>query len=218
MKKLLFILILSFQSLPIFAQFNQIDLVKIKGIANTDTYEILHGRYLENDTTLTLDDYLIIYYGQAFRDNYKPYKRHNLVLDLKKYMIDSDGNIDYQKVLSFTHKILPEFPFNIDEIYSTYLAYKKLGMLDSSKIWYYKYDKLINTIISSGDGMTYETAFIVTKITDEYSLIRALGLESNMQSLVSNENKYYDSISISENKYGIVTLLFDINLFIGKFR
>lgn len=72
--------------------------------------------------------------------------------------------------------------------------------------------------MSSGDGKTPKTAFIVAKITDEYSILNALRLKFKGQALISMKKKLYDLMNVAQNEYGIDKLYFDINLFFGKER
>ena len=205
-------------TLASFGQIKPIDLNEIKSIANTDTYNKLFDRFLTNDTTLSLDDYVIIYYGQAFIDNYKPNAIHDSVRALNMYLNTSRESVDFQKVLNLTKQILNDFPFNIEQIYITGIAYDKIGEHDLSKLWFYKYDKLIRTIMSSGDGKSEKTAMIVSKVTDEYSILNALGLSFTGQALTSKKKKYYDLMNVEQNDYGIDKLYFDINLFFGNLK
>jgi len=218
MRKIVMIQFLILITVVSFGQTMSIDLKEIKSIANSDSYTILLNRFIGNDTTLSLDDYIIVYYGQAFREKYSPNARHDSVKVLNSYLNNSIDSIDFHKVLSYTDQILSDFPFNIEQIYIAGIAYDKLGVKDSSEIWFYKYDKLIRTIMSSGDGKTPKTAFIVTKITDEYSILNALGLQFTGQTLIGKKKKSYDLMNVAQNEYGIVKLYFDINLFFRKWR
>jgi len=217
MKRLFLIQFSALLTFISFGQIKPIDLIEIKNISKADTYNNLFVRFIANDTTLMLNDYLVIYYGQAFRDDYKPNARHDSVKVLNKYLNSNNiDSIDFHKVLNYTKLILKEYPFNIEQVYVGAIAYDKLGLVDSSKIWFYKYENLIKTILSSGDGKSEKTAFIVTKVTDEYSILDALGLQFARQSLINKKKKYYDLMSVSQNDYGIEDLYFDINLFYGK--
>ena len=218
MRKIVMIQILALTTLVSFGQIKSIDLNEIKSIAINDNYNKLFDRFIANDTALSLDDYVIIYYGQAFRENYKPNARHDSVRVLNMYLNNSIDSIDFHKVLSYTNLILKDFPFNIEQIYIAGIAYDKLGVKDSSDIWFSKYDKLIRTIMSSGDGKTPKTSFIVVKITDEYSILNALGPQFTGQALISKKKKSYDLMNVAQNEYGIDKFYFDINLFFGKWR
>ncbi len=216
MRKIIMIQIFILITFVSFGQTKSIVLNEIKSVANSDSYEKLFDRYLTNDTTLSLNDYIIIYYGQAFRENYKPNAKHDSVRVLNTYLNNRIDSIDFHRVLCYTNQILTDFPFNIEQIYITGIAYDKLGIKDSSIIWFNKYDKLIRTIMASGDGKTPKTAFIVTKITDEYSILNALGLQFTGQALINKKRKSYDLMNVAQNEYGIDKLYFDINLFFGK--
>lgn len=218
MKKITFLTfqILALATLLSFGQTKSVDFDAIKRMSNNDSYEILFDRFKANDTTLALDDYVVLYYGQAYRQNYKPNERHDSVRALNTYLNKNRASIDFHKVLGYTKQILTDLPFNIEQIYITGIAYDRLGVQDSSKIWLYKYNKLIQTIMSSGDGKTIKTAFVVTKISDEYSILNALGLQFKKQELVNRKQRSCDLISVAENEYGINELYFDVSLFFGK--
>jgi len=217
MKKLLLIQIFFLNIFISLGQQKSIDFNEIKTIAQSENYKILFDRYVSNDTTLTLKEYSIIYYGQVFLDNYEPYRRHDSVKTLNMYLRNKKDLIDFQKVLGYTKLILKDFPFNIEQIFITSIAYSKLGLLDSAKIWSFKYDYLIKTILSSGNGKTHNTAFYVTKITDEYSILNALNLQFKSQMLINkDQNKYYDLMNVAKNNFKIKKLYFDINLFYDK--
>jgi hypothetical protein len=215
MKKLVMIKILVLIALTCLGQTKQVDLNMIKGITPAD-YESLYERYILNDTTLSLGDYQIIYYGQAFQKIYNPGARHDSVRALNMYLNSARDTVDFKKVLNFTQLILKDFPFNIDEIYLNAIAYNKIGQSDLSKKWFYKYDKLVKTILSSGDGKSEKTPFIVTKVSDEYSIIDALDLRPTGQALIRKKKKFYDLMNVGQNNLGIDHLIFDINLFFGK--
>jgi len=218
MRRFMLIPVLALITLFSFGQINPVDFEGIKAIAVSDQYNDLLNRYKANDTTLTLNDYRVIYYGQIYKDDYKPYKRHDSIKALDNYLNKSSDVIDFHKVLQYTHQILSEYPFNIEQIFITAVVYDKSGENELSHLWFYKYDKLIRTILSSGDGKTETTAFIVTKVTDEYSILDALGLNASGQILTSKNNKYYDLINITQNDQKIDKLFFDVSHFFGKWK
>lgn len=216
MKTLVILKFLFFICWTTFGQGNKVDIKAIEKIANTPVYEELFERYSSNDTTLTLEDYIIIYYGQPFQNGYSAYGSHDSVQVLRNYLNSDEEDINFNKVLEFTNDILGEYPFNIEHIYLNAVAYYNLGEDIESQKWLYKYDKLISTILSSGDGTTENTAMIVIKVSDEYSILSALELEVLSQSLTNKKNKYYDYLELKENELGLEGLYFDIGLFYGK--
>ncbi len=213
MKKLLIYFFVLF-SLPCFAQ--PLNLDDIEKQAKSKTYEKLLTRYNNNDTTLTLQDYRLLFYGQVFQQNYSAYSNHDSIDALTGLLIKDKESIDYKKVLSYTALILNEYPFNIEQVFITAIVHEKLGNKNNTKCWFYKYNALIETLLSSGDGKSPETAIVVTKIKDEYAILSALGLKFQQQTLIHENGKQYDKMNVAENDYGIETLYFDISLFFGK--
>ena len=216
MKQLVFIHLFVLITLIAFGQNKPVDFKRVKKVSKSESYVKLFDRFMANDTTLSADDYVLIYYGQAYRKDYKPNARHDSVRALNMCLNKPVDSIDFRRVLWYTDLILKDFPFNIEQIFIKGIAYDKLGFKDSSNSWLYKYDKLIRAIISSGDGKTPGTAFVVVKITDEYAVLNALELKFTGQALVGEKKKMYDLMNVAQNVYGIDQLYFDINLFFGK--
>ena len=78
------------------------------------------------------------------------------------------------------------------------LAYKGLG--DTAKSDFHKtvYLGLVNSIISSGDGKTPETAYVVISTHEEYITLRALGLSPRGQSLNHINGHAFDIQTITD--------------------
>lgn len=215
MRKLLLLYILAILGITTNGQITPVDLKEMKSIATSTAYDQLFQRFMQNDTTLTLTDYRTLYYGQAFRDNYRPYARHDSVRSLNAYL-NTVENPDFNKVLNYTHLILEEFPFNLEQIFLTGIAYDKLDKKAQARIWLKKYEHLITAIISTGDGRSAKTAFMVTKTSDEYNVIRAFRLRFASQSLIMENYHNYDKMDLEENEHAIGALYFNVDLFYGK--
>jgi len=216
MKNCLIILLFVFIRFEISAQTTPVDLGEVKSFAKSTAYQQLFKRFLANDTTLKVADYVHLYYGQAYQANYAPNARHDSAKALNLYFRKAKDAIDFKKVVSYTEMILKDNPFDLEQIYTTSWAYEKSGALDQSKMWFYKYDQLIRAIMSSGDGKTEETAFVVIRVADEYAMLKAFGFKFTGQALISKNKKKYDLMNLGKNQYGIEKLYFDIDLFFGK--
>lgn len=216
MRKIIIIQILVLITLTSFGQRRGIDLNEIKSVARTETYTKLLDRFISNDTTLSLDEYKILYYGQAFQEKYRPNSRHDSIRALNMYINKGINSVDFNRVLNLTAQILKDYPFNIEQIFITGVVYDKLGGQILSQLWFRKYSNLIKTILSSGNGKKTGSAYIVTNVTDEYSVLNALGLNVEKQSLITEKKKWYDLLSVEKNQFGIESVYFDINLFFGN--
>ncbi|MFN8207324.1 MAG: DUF4919 domain-containing protein [Bacteroidales bacterium] len=216
MKRLFFITILAMFTGFLEAQTTPVDLKKVKAFAVTEEYDQLLKRFCSNDTTLRPDDYRMLYYGQAFRMDFHPYASPDSARALRDYINTHGDTTDYRVVLRYTQMILDKFPFSLDEIYLTATAYDWLGERGLSEIWFFKFNSLVRTILSSGDGKKEKTAFIVTGVPDEYVILGVLGFQIESQALTGKRGKRYDVLSLSENEYHLSKMYFDINLFFGK--
>ena len=99
MKQLVFIHLFVLTTLLASGQNKPVDLKKVKKVSNSEAYEKLFDRFVANDTTLTADDYVLIYYGQAYRKDYKPNARHDSVRALNMCLNKPVDSIDFRRVL-----------------------------------------------------------------------------------------------------------------------
>lgn len=197
-----------------FSQKSSLDLKQIEKKARTNTYTELLEKFKNNDTTLTLEECQILYYGRAFQSDYNGYSSHDSIQALNKYLDNEE--IDFNVVLKYTNMILEQNPVSLRYLFYTSIAYKKTGDLEMSEIFYWKYIAILQAIFSSGDGKTAKTAFVVTCIPDEYTILNVFDLEFKMQSLIQEKGKTYDLMSVGKSKLFPKGVYFNIDLFFGK--
>jgi tetratricopeptide (TPR) repeat protein len=147
-----------------------IDFDKIKAeVTNQESvnfYPRLLMRFNDCDSTLTLQDYSLIYYGFSFQDDYMKNRPKEDKLD---ELLKSN---DYENVVSECRKILNLNPVSL-------LANNKMGFalfkLNKSESEWKKYQKryrmIRKVIVYSGNGLTAETAFKVIYVSDEYDIL-----------------------------------------------
>ena len=71
---------------------------------------------------------------------------------------------------------------------------------------------LSSAILSSGDGLSKETAIYVINIADEYAIMILYGLSLKMQSLITVDGQKLDQMDLVSNKYGWETLYFNTTI------
>lgn len=176
---------------------------KITKKMSKNYYPKLLKKYHNTDTTLTIDQYKLLYYGYTFHRDYNPYDDIPLSDSLTIYK----ENNDFEKMLLLGKKINRNHPFYLEAIFNIFIAYKQLNNVDAATIWHNKYMKIIQTIFSSGDGKTAENAFVIISIRDEYELLSVMGLKPEKQQLIEK----CDRITITKpNKLNIDYLYFNI--------
>jgi tetratricopeptide (TPR) repeat protein len=147
-----------------------IDFDKIKAEINNQEsdsfYPKLLKRFNDCDSTLTLRDYSLIYYGFSFQDNYlKNTPKEDKLNELLK-------SNDYEKVVLECQNILDSNPVSLLANNKMGYALFKLKKPESEWSKYQKrYRAIRKVIVYSGNGLTSETAFKVIYVSDEYDIL-----------------------------------------------
>jgi hypothetical protein len=72
---------------------------------------------------------------------------------------------------------------------------------------------LLDSIVRSGDGTSFEAAFVVISAQEEYAVLRVLSLEPIMQSFRESEGSKYDVFECPHPKTGkIIEVYFNIDV------
>jgi hypothetical protein len=223
MKKIIFVLTAILITIHMQAQqssFFKINFSEIqKAVSSEESgfyFPVLFNRYLNADTTLSMEEFRYLYYGYTYQENYQPYKRmeaENIIqeLILKDTLTSSDFSLIYNHCLA----ILQQHPFSTRYLLTAAIACTQSGNPEDSRNYYYKYDRIISTIMSSGDGATEQSAWSVILISDEAELISALGFQRTGQQKMLGKS-LCDFVYVANNEYGIDGFYFDISrLFYG---
>lgn len=174
-------------------------------------YDKLFAMYQRNDTTLTLKDYRMLYYGYYFQKSYKPYTNTDNRSYQKLSHIYDKKNIskrDLTRVIKLALEYLETNPFDARKLFDVYTAYELLGDTVSGQPYLNKAMSIGKAIISTGDGLTKETAYHVLHISNEYFIILALGYEEDGDRMLTEE--WCDYLSLKENDNQVKGLYFDV--------
>lgn len=178
-------------------------------LAVTDTtketyYPKLLQRFNQLDTTLTLDDYRLIYYGFVFQDNYKA-----MFNDKEGEISMLAGRKKYDKALEECNSVLEQMPVGLKPNFYKGLLLYQMAENDSAKRFANRYKMLLNAVLSSGDGLTCETGFRAICISDEYNILRNYLRKSNPLHITAYP---CDKFKISKSDlFNARTIYFDIS-------
>jgi tetratricopeptide (TPR) repeat protein len=160
------------------------DLIK-KNISDTNSvyyYEDLLDRFKIFDSTLTFTDFQYIYYGSVFQPTYSPYyptKAEEIFYQL--YQLK-----DYRQALIYGKQAFEQNPVNTTLIFHLSIIHLALNNKKKSLQYANLYYHLLDVILNSGDGKSAETAYVVTRIGDEYEIIAQNNLQIKRQKLVGH--------------------------------
>ncbi len=172
-------------------------------------YPKLMQRYLASDTSMNLKEKRHVYYGYTFQPDYAPYSFSDLT-DTINTLMDKDFQSpeEIQAILNFSDSILKDDPFNFRAMSNQLYVYDKLYDRDGYHKVIVKARILFDAILSTGDGLSKETAFYVAFTSHEYALLNMIGFEfGGKQSLI----EHYDYLTLAENEEGVEGMYFDVS-------
>ena len=158
-------------------------------------YPKLIRRFNDFDTTLTNEDYRLIYFGYAFQKEYTG-QENSGEMDISKALDSSN----YSELNKLCDVILKANPISLKANYNKGLALFKLDKNDESYLKYRnRYRKLRDAILSSGNGLSCKSSFKVLYVGDEYEIMYRYFEVSDFKS----QSLQYpcDRMKISPSKY-----------------
>lgn len=189
------------------------DYKKIEKAVKTETsnlyYPKLLERYMQADTSLTLDEKRHLYFGYTHHADYSPYGisdfEDSLRVVFKKNKIT---DYDLEDVLKFSDSILSEYPLDLKVMNYKLYAYDELRDETGFVKTMIQVNALVDAILSSGDGLAKETAFYVINTSDEYFMLNVLGFQfGGKQRLI----EHYDYLTVGKNEHDIEGFYFDVS-------
>jgi hypothetical protein len=130
-------------------------------------YPNLLARLKSYDSTLTLEDYRLLYYGFVFQDDYSPYGD-----DGSKAIKAAFEKKAFTEAIKICDRTLEKNPVSLRAYNYKLIALSKLA--NEEALFQQTrgiYSRLLNAIVSSGDGLACPSAFRVISVSDEYDLM-----------------------------------------------
>ncbi|HRO43301.1 MAG TPA: DUF4919 domain-containing protein [Flavipsychrobacter sp.] len=173
-------------------------------------YDGLFKRYKANDSTLTLRDYRMLYYGHFFQADYSPFY-HTEESDSIKILLGGKeelDNEDWKEVIRLGTANVNKNPFDLKGLNVVWIAHQHMGDSAVAKIYFDKLKNLVQTILATGDGLSEQTAIHVVNVSHEYDILNILGYEfGGAQKLTDGK---CDFLSLKTNDDKIDGLYFDV--------
>ncbi len=182
----------------------------IKDESSEFYYPKLFAKYNNNDTSLSIQAFRVLYYGYLFNEKYSPYGNSDYFDSLSVfYQKDTLTIQDFQKIIHYEKLILHDYPFNLRDINSLAYSLFNIGEAEQANQLRFKLHMLVETILSTGDGRSNETGWHVISVSHEYDILNILGFKYGGQQSLSS--KGCDILSLAENEFNIKEIYFDVN-------
>lgn len=139
---------------------------KVEDKNSSTYYPILLQRFNDFDSTLTIDEYALIYYGFSFQDAYLKNQPDERALN----KLQKEEN--YEGLILEAKKILSVNPVSLKANDCLIYALQETGRPETEwKKYQDRFRAIRRVIASSGNGMSCESAYKVIYVSDEYNMI-----------------------------------------------
>ncbi|HFX17570.1 MAG TPA: DUF4919 domain-containing protein [Flavobacteriales bacterium] len=169
-----------------------IDTLKVMTQKHPKYFKHLFDKWTKTPSKVSQDELVLLYYGSAFLPEFNPIKEEEAVEQIAKKLAE----FDFQNAIKEGEKLRREYPLNTRLYMLLGYAYKKTGMSQKSKFYYKKYGDLLRIPLYSGTGTSFENAFIVRSISDEYLILNQKDLELVMQEVRYKNELPFDVLTI----------------------
>jgi hypothetical protein len=155
-------------------------------------------------------DFKAMRLAYANTPEYNPYEDGK---ELREKMNEAYGQKRYMDAIKHAEAILEKNYLNIDAHLICQLAYKMVGNYEKACFHDFVLKGLLTSIVTSGDGITPETAYVVINVREEYIILNLLDAEPKKQSLMELPGHRYDRFDVVDRKTGrVFELYFNVDL------
>ncbi len=180
----------------------------IKHADSTTYYLQLFSAYLVGDSSMSLQAKRHLYYGFIFQEKYNPYAI-SVYMDSISQFYGKVGlnDKDFYKIIQYSDSILSIIPFDIRSLQAKAYAYYSLYEKENELRVQNQIIMIYDAILSSGDGLSQESAYQIIYVSHEYDLMDFLDFKfSGEQNIIEDK---YDYLKVLPNELQVQGLYFD---------
>lgn len=131
----------------------------------------------------------------------------------KKAMMAALNSKKFQDAIKNADSVLAGDYADMDAHFVEYIAYREVHDSEQSDFHKFVLQGLLDSITHSGDGKSFDTAFHVIEVHEEYVLLQFMGLMPSKQSMSEKNGHSYDVMEAMNPKSNEkVTLYFNIDI------
>ena len=172
-----------------------------------ESYPILLDRLNANDTTLSLSEYHFLYYGYILQPAHSNNQYKALSDSLGELMRnETPDETEYPLIVQTGSRLLKANPFELSSLDKIIYAHRMLDNNVLAEKLEFRFGRIIETIFSTGDGLTKETPFYVISLSNASDMLRALGFGYTGQQMSVGNQMHY--LKVAKNDFGIEGMYF----------
>jgi tetratricopeptide (TPR) repeat protein len=153
-------------------------------------YAALKDKFKANIDAMSLNEFLMLYYGATTDNHYSPYAPLGMAL-----MDEITENTSDEEKINIYQRVLEADPFNLSvyqNLASVAFALKQMDIFGGALK---RYLGLTEAILATGNGKSTDSAYFVISTRDEYAVLAYQGLQSTQQALLDNNGHNFDRLS-----------------------
>lgn len=156
-------------------------------------YPTLLERYNSADSTLTTEDFRLLYYGYPTQPTYRPLI-NSLYADSLSFSFGRRTNPtpqEFRRMERYALAILAEEPFSLRDLNVLAFIYQKLGEEELAAKQMFKIEGVVAAIQSSGTGFFQRSPFYITYLRDAEDMLTLLGAKHLNVIVVNRKLEYF---------------------------
>jgi hypothetical protein len=120
--------------------------------------------------------------------------------ELRHKLFPALGEKNYDQALELAAKVLAGNYLDLDAHIVSALACEAKHDAAGARLHNYVAEGLARSILASGDGKAFDTAYVVISVDEEYTILRILGWHVKEQHLQSADGHHYDEMDVFNPK------------------
>ncbi len=180
-----------------------------KSKKNKYYYKNLLSKFKIAPTSLSIDEYFMLYFGNALQSDFSGYNNSDIRIS------NAFDNQNFKYCIDIATKFISEHPCSISSYYYLSNSYFMTGQHELALKYLTIYYGFVKGILASGDGNSTESAYIVSSPADEHIILNYKNYSFAGQKLISEGRKKFDILHYYLNNTKM-SMYFYINLFYGK--
>lgn len=175
-------------------------------------YPRLWRRLLDGDRTLGPQELRHLYYGQVYQDSYDPINAG--LFDREREYFASERAGEWPQAAAAVRDLVRRDPLNLKYNRMAAASLPQCGDSAAARAHLRRWRLLVDVILASGDGRSDATAYVVTRVPDEYQVLAHLGLAATAHVFRGGPaglRRYSDVFVLGPNSAGRDTVHFNTN-------
>ncbi len=175
-------------------------------------YPALLRRYQAADTTLTTEEFRMLYYGYPSQPGYQPLASRSrfadsLTMAFSPY--ESPTPEIYRRMVGFANELLKENPFSMRDLNVLAFVYQAIGEPEQARAQMFKVHGILKAIQSTGTGLGVKSPWFVIYQADAEDVLALMGARFSKPVAMSASVEFYPVSNMGEK--GQRGLYFDIS-------